>query len=129
MDSPIASMLVGLCASLGVLGLSQRLSRLPLPTFGLMASGRYSLYLLMFHAPLLSLGSKALQTGLGLDVEPAAWLMVALTVPVCVQIGRSLEAHTWSAMWFVPMRRLQGRPVKPAVSAEGVDAEIGRAHV
>ena len=71
MDSPIASMLVGLCASLGVLGLSQRLSRLPLPTFGLMASGRYSLYLLMFHAPLLSLGSKALQTGLGLEIGRA----------------------------------------------------------
>jgi fucose 4-O-acetylase-like acetyltransferase len=90
--------------TLVLIGLSHAIARLRLATQGLAYLGRLSLYILMFHAPVVSLSGKFLAArlpGYPIVTECAAVLM---GLGVSVLLGRLIESTPVIRPFFEPMQ-------------------------
>ncbi|MGC4062874.1 MAG: acyltransferase family protein [Aquabacterium sp.] len=91
--------------TLVLIGLSHAIARSQLATRGLAYLGRLSLYILMFHAPVLSLSGKFLATRLPGYPVATECVAIALSLAVSLILGRLIESTPVIRPFFEPMRQ------------------------
>ncbi|MFT3858109.1 MAG: acyltransferase [Aquabacterium sp.] len=114
----VVTTVAALSGALAVIGLSHELARIPAMQQILAPLGRRSLYVLMFHAPLLTLTTRLL-VGLREDL-PSAWLATAsllLSVAASYVLGNLIRQMPALRLLFEPRHRFAsaGRPPAPAM--------------
>jgi fucose 4-O-acetylase-like acetyltransferase len=101
----IASPAAAFSGSLLLFKLAHRMAALPLLATSLRHIGRQGLYLLMFHAPILSLVGKAIHAGLQQTPIVAESLAMVITICITLLVARLIEAQAWLRLCFKPFPR------------------------
>jgi fucose 4-O-acetylase-like acetyltransferase len=108
-DLPLASVAASVSGSWAILGWSRVLQQWSPVRRALLPLGHYSLYILMFHAPVHSVLRKALTRAAPDLPELASWLSVLLVLILCIEVGRQVQKHVHVMALFEPFYRARVR--------------------
>jgi len=122
-DQPWASAAASFSGAWAIVGWSRLLQRWALARHWLAPVGRFSLYILLIHAPLQSALRGGLSRFMPDQLELASWIGVPLVLGLCVEWGRQTQGHAslmalFEPLYRLPMHRMRtGSLPKPASTA------------
>lgn len=120
----VSTTVAALSGSLALIGWAHLASASRLVQQGLAPLGRLSLYVLLFHAPIVSLTSQTLRAWWPDAPQATAWLSWIVTLLITAGIGQVIQ-HVWALRaLFEPMHKVR-RPTQ-ASSLSG-DAQASKA--
>lgn len=97
-----------------LIGLAHLIARSRRATQSLMPLGRLSLYILMFHAPALSLGGKKLSALWPSQPTLTEFTAIVVSLGVSVALGKMIEMTPFLRPFFEPREPAANRPVRGA---------------
>ncbi len=116
-EHTLASVGASISGAWAILGWSRLIQRCPPVSRCLAPVGRYSLYILLMHAPVQSVLNGALARLMPQQAELSSWLAVAIVLLICVEWGRVTQRHARLMVLFEPRHRLRANGSAPPAAA------------
>jgi polysaccharide biosynthesis protein PslL len=121
-EHTLASVGASISGAWAVLGWSRLIQRWGPARRCLAPVGRYSLYILLMHAPIQSLLNGALARLMPEQAQLSSWLGVAAVLAICVEWGRQTQRHAHLMVLFEPRHRLRQARTAPPSAPPSVEA-------
>lgn len=118
----ITTTIAAISGAITVIGVAAMIARVQMPRRALTSIGKVNLYILMFHAPLLSVLSKQMHQWLDSDLL-ALWLACLSSIGASLAIARLIRSSPIMLMLFEHTHRPAPTPATTTMSA-GANAAI-----